>query len=160
METYVNRVLFSHRTPTPALVEEIRAERAEAGALETVIDLGRGIITTGPYVMPFTRIAIPVRTLRRRVDAAIQRANTGSAHMALDPKHYAGRDNYLAEQLEAISVQGSATLAEVAGRDLLAPATPEDGNKAQISEAEAAWRDYCRDAASTLAMFGATELVL
>lgn len=153
-------ILISRRAPTAAQVDELRAERAEAGALATVIDLGRGVITTGPWVMPFKRIAFPVRTLRRRVGAAIQRANTGSAHMVLDPKHYEGRDRYLAEQLEAISVQGSATLAEVAGRDLTAPATPEDGNKAQIAEAEAAWREYCNDAASTLAMFGATELVL
>lgn len=153
-------ILISHRRPTAAQVDELRAERAEAGALATVIDLGRGVITTGPWVMPFRRIAFPVRTLRYRVDMALWKANTASAHMALDPKQYAGRDRYLAEQLEAISVQGSATLAEVAGRDLLAPASPEDGNKAQIAEAEAAWREYCNDAASTLAMFGATELVL
>lgn len=153
-------ILISRRRPTSEQVETIRHERSEAGALEVTIDIGRGLITTGVWVMPFKRIAFPVRTLRRRVDAAIKKANFGGTGMVLETNHYAGRDNYLAAQLEAISVQGSATLAEVAGRDLVALATPEDGNKAQVAEAEEAWAEYCRDAGSTLAMFGMTDLTL
>lgn len=152
--------LISARHLDPAQADDIRRERAEAGALTTTIDIGRGVITTGPWVMPFARIAIPVKTLRRRVDAAMQAANTGATHMVLDPKHYAGRDRYLGDQLAAMAVQGDATLEEVAGRDLVSAPSPEDGNKARLAEAQGAWQQYCQDAGSTLAMFGVTELVL
>ena len=142
-------ILISERHIDPAQAEAIRRERAEAGALETVIDIGRGVITTGIYVMPFAHIAFPVRTLRRRVDAAIKKANFGGAGLVLEPKHYVGRAKYFAEQLDSITVQGSATLGEAAGRPV-----------ADEKEARDAWLEYCRDAGSTLAQFGATELVI
>lgn len=153
-------ILISEKHYDPQQGAAIAQAKAEAGALTAVIDMGRRLITAGPYVMPFARIAIPVKTLRRRVDAAIRRANTTGAHMALDLKQYAGRDDYMAAQLDAIAVQGDATLAEVAGRDIVALPSPEDGNKAQIAEAMGAWGEYCKDAASTLAMFGETEVLI
>ena len=142
-------ILISHRRPTPDQAEVIRLERAEAGALETVIDFGRGTISTGTHVMSFAQIAFPVRTLRRRVDAAIQRANTGSAGMVLEPRHYAGRAKTFAAILYFSTVQGRATLAEIAGKSVA-------GEK----EADDAWMEYCTDAGSTLAHFGMSELVI
>lgn len=142
-------ILISARHFDPAQAEAIRRERADAGALETVIDFGRGVITTGPWTMPFERMAIPVKTLRRRVDAAIQAANTGNGDMALEPKFYEGRARYLAELIDGVTVQGKATLEEAAGKPV-----------ADEKEARDAWLEYCRDAGSTLAQFGMTELTL
>lgn len=141
--------IISERHLDPEQAEAIRREKAEAGSLVAVIDLERQTITAGPYVMRFDRIAIPVKTLRRRVDAAIRHANTEGAGMVLEPKHYQGRAKALAEQIDAIAVQCDATLAEVAGRDV----TDE-------KDARAGWEEYCRDAGSTLAQFGMTRLVI
>lgn len=128
-------------------------ERAEAGSLKAVIHVkfdGKGTITMGPHVMPFTKIAFPAQHMRSRLRDAVERANNGTSDtLRLEAKDVEGMAVALTNLIDQVTVPGAEW----------PPGTDEAAQREQNGYMTR-WVEYSEDMGNLLAMFGETRLTL